>query len=563
MTAAGQRAAVLDISEKQLLILLGAVLFFTCIQTTASASLAAAEAQQALNTLLHVPHMGPDWLLSKGFSRAPANARNWDRLARLLATKSNITVVTFGGSVTQGHLRESRNGSWVEEVQAFLGQAFPSATINVINLARGSTTALPAAMCWYDYVPATADLIFVEYSANGCLRLQCTSIVSPRVADYEVLLRRVMRRAPNAAVMSLGIFSYDTTSAAPKAVGSAPGAAQEALSYDLPTPFYNSGEAMHALLAAVYDIPFVSARNALYDLMYDDTELQAATGFTKRQLMQDDIHPTALGQSLYGRGLVAYALKRMLAREFRAVINSAAGGGTTSSLPYYDCDGADAPGEGATAGDDYLVDATIRPISPLAAKEADADPWCVESLLFQQWYNKTLQPKPRQWIWQDAAVQDGTRRYCDDVNCYRMGLSSKQPGSVLTLTIDTSTAVRRVADRPNRSYPASDLDKTQLAVLYTQSPRGRLGIARLSCAANCACSAVEMDGMSSDGDGSAALAAGRTEVTAHEQCVIRIEVLNQTRSAGNLFTVQGIAVIPYTDAPLLTPLERLLLETAA
>jgi hypothetical protein len=32
MTAAGQRAAVLDISEKQLLILLGAVLFFTCTQ---------------------------------------------------------------------------------------------------------------------------------------------------------------------------------------------------------------------------------------------------------------------------------------------------------------------------------------------------------------------------------------------------------------------------------------------------------------------------------------------------------------------------------------------------
>jgi hypothetical protein len=70
--------------------------------------------------------MGPNpWLLSKGFSGAPANARNWDRLAQLLATKSNITVVTFGGSVTQGHLRESRNGSWVEEVQAFLGQAFP------------------------------------------------------------------------------------------------------------------------------------------------------------------------------------------------------------------------------------------------------------------------------------------------------------------------------------------------------------------------------------------------------------------------------------------------------
>jgi hypothetical protein len=44
--------------------------------------------------------------------------------------------------------------------------------VNVINLGRGSTAALPAAMCWYDYVPATADLVIVEYSANGCLRMQ-------------------------------------------------------------------------------------------------------------------------------------------------------------------------------------------------------------------------------------------------------------------------------------------------------------------------------------------------------------------------------------------------------
>jgi hypothetical protein len=48
----------------------------------------------------------------------------------------------------------------------------PGTTLNVINLGRGSTTAMPAAMCWYDYVPATADLVIVEYSANGCLRLQ-------------------------------------------------------------------------------------------------------------------------------------------------------------------------------------------------------------------------------------------------------------------------------------------------------------------------------------------------------------------------------------------------------
>jgi hypothetical protein len=56
---------------------------------------------------------------------------------------------------------------------------------------------------------------------------------------------------------------------------------------------------------------------------------------------------------------------------------------------------------------------------------------------------------------------------------------------------------------------------------------------------------------------------GNAQVSAHQQCVVRIEILNKPRSAGNLFIVQGIAVIPYTDAPLLTPLARLLLEPAA
>jgi hypothetical protein len=78
--------------------------------------------------LLQAPLMGPNWLLSRVFQGVPGAARNWENLAQALATNSNITVVTFGGSVTQGHLRESRNGSWVEEVQSWLGEAFPGAT---------------------------------------------------------------------------------------------------------------------------------------------------------------------------------------------------------------------------------------------------------------------------------------------------------------------------------------------------------------------------------------------------------------------------------------------------
>jgi hypothetical protein len=114
---------------------------------------------------------------------------------------------------------------------------------------------------------------------------------------------------------------------------------------------------MHALLARVYSIPFVSARNALYSLMYDDAAPQAATGYSRRQLMQDAIHPTAVGQALYGRGLIAYALKRMLACQLAALAG------------LFGCDGVVLPAGVAVAGN---TDATIRPVIPLAAREADA-----------------------------------------------------------------------------------------------------------------------------------------------------------------------------------------------
>jgi hypothetical protein len=134
-----------------------------------------------------------------------------------------------------------------------------------------------------------------------------------------------------------------------------------------PLVCHSAGEEMHSLLARVYNIPFVSARNALYSLMYDDAALQGATGYSRGQLMQDAIHPTALGQALYGRGLIAYALKRMLACQLAALAST--GDETQSAVGLSGCDGALLPAGVAAAGS---VDASIRPLSPLAAREVDA-----------------------------------------------------------------------------------------------------------------------------------------------------------------------------------------------
>lgn len=90
--------------------------------------------------------------------------------------------MSFGGSVTSGYWAGSTNPGWVDQLLPWLQQAFPNVTFKLLNLARGASDVIPAATCWYQYMPQDADLVFVEYSANGCDYLGCTSWSAPRVS---------------------------------------------------------------------------------------------------------------------------------------------------------------------------------------------------------------------------------------------------------------------------------------------------------------------------------------------------------------------------------------------
>lgn len=70
-----------------------------------------------------------------------------------------------------------------------LQRAFPGTTTTVINLARSATDVVPAATCWYQYVPATVDLVLIEESAIGCYgNLQCHTFAAPRVSGWSNML---------------------------------------------------------------------------------------------------------------------------------------------------------------------------------------------------------------------------------------------------------------------------------------------------------------------------------------------------------------------------------------
>lgn len=61
-------------------------------------------------------------------------------------------------------------------------------------------------------------------------------VAHSQVAAYEQLLRRLIRRAPNAALLAVGTFNYQRLPLSPGAQGTSPS------SSDVPNPLYGSGE---------------------------------------------------------------------------------------------------------------------------------------------------------------------------------------------------------------------------------------------------------------------------------------------------------------------------------
>jgi hypothetical protein len=87
-----------------------------------------AELQQVLQRMRSVLIATPAAILQLGYKGLEAHTlRNWHLLARKLSrTGADVTIVTFGGSLTAGYLkldedwRSSMEGSWVEQLVKWL-----------------------------------------------------------------------------------------------------------------------------------------------------------------------------------------------------------------------------------------------------------------------------------------------------------------------------------------------------------------------------------------------------------------------------------------------------------
>lgn len=223
------------------------------------------------------------------------NEGNQARLAKVikkLQAGESVTVAYLGGSITQGssagnelcYARLTTN--WLEE-------QFPEANIKYVNAGIGATGSyIGIHRADRDVLAYDPDLVFIDFSVNDTSDRMTTN-----KCTYEGLIRKLWNHDTAPAVICLAMTQENGTSV------------QDA----------------HYEIAAKYDIPMISYRNAILDvidkgyIIWDD-------------ISDDNIHPNVQGHAV---------LTQMITNYLQTVIDNVDSIDTTEpELPEADAMGA-------------------------------------------------------------------------------------------------------------------------------------------------------------------------------------------------------------------------------
>ncbi len=197
------------------------------------------------------------------------NKGNQARLAKVinkLQAGEEVTIAYLGGSITQGssagndlcYARLTTN--WFEE-------NFPSAKINYVNAGIGATGSyIGIHRADKEVLSHNPDLVFIDFTVNDT-----SDRMAINKATYEGLIRKLWSYETNPAVVCIGMTQEDGTSV----------------------------QNDHSEIAIRYDIPFISYRNAILDvidkgyIVWDD-------------ISDDNIHPNVPGHAVLTQIITSY-----------------------------------------------------------------------------------------------------------------------------------------------------------------------------------------------------------------------------------------------------------------
>eukprot|EP00877_Chromochloris_zofingiensis_P014366 jgi/Chrzof1/9183/Cz03g39010.t1 len=319
----------------------------------------------------HVPLT--ERLIKEGY-KFEIEGRQWPRLVEKLSQKgSTVKIVVFGGSVTVGYKDSKTN--YPEQLVVWLKRAFPGVQFELLNLARRATAATFAALCLIQDMPADADLVLIEYNING-YGGQCQCFKAPQTAGYETLLRKIIKKAPNAALMAFASFIWldkDNKLAS----------------------YFETGEDQHAVVARRYGIPMMSVRDAMYDVMFNPDNPYKVN---HTEILVDIVHVGDHGAKVYAAflsWLIRHQLTRILLHQHQLHLDATK---TPAPMP--------------------------APLNPDAAQE-DSPTFCAEGIGLQ---DHVISKEGFKWVDEGSNACAG---------CHKYGYVATKVGSNMVLDVNS------------------------------------------------------------------------------------------------------------------------------
>jgi hypothetical protein len=171
------------------------------LQQTAAISIGPDQMSPAMLAVLSHTYSTPLAAVQSSNVYTGGNAR-LRRVVADLAAGRPAKIVAVGGAATNGSDAAGRGRSdYLSLYVAFLSRAFPAAPIKFVRASAGLAPSAVVAGCFDKYVPADADLVLLEMTANDGAVMD-TSVVSARQPKaYEILVRKILGGARKPALV--------------------------------------------------------------------------------------------------------------------------------------------------------------------------------------------------------------------------------------------------------------------------------------------------------------------------------------------------------------------------
>ncbi|MDR1687962.1 MAG: SGNH/GDSL hydrolase family protein [Clostridiales bacterium] len=217
----------------------------------------------------YVEYVVREGVTPKMVSLSQLNAGNQVRLAEKLKKARDggeITIAFIGGSITQGTSAGSDN-CYAKRIHNWFKVAYSGAKVNYINAGIGATGSyIGVHRADTDVISHNPDIVFVEFSVNDT-----TEATERNINSYDSLIRKLWLSESAPAVIAIATTQENGT----------------------------SFQQYHLETAKAYDIPFISYKDAILDvikegyIVWDD-------------ISDDNIHPNTDGHKALADLLVAY-----------------------------------------------------------------------------------------------------------------------------------------------------------------------------------------------------------------------------------------------------------------